>query len=366
MTDITPREIRAMLQQRVTELVGKLFPHYSISYPVFTPLNPTRPDKHPGSFVIWTAGAAAGGYNEYSPAGSGKASGDVIDLIAYVHNRAGDRKFALAWARDFLGLKTMAPAEKRAAVRQARDHAVQITAAQSDAIKRRVAKANAMWGKTVPIACSVAETYLASRRIPLMLVKNRENDLRFLPDLEFWKLGEWDRSVTPWKCLKEPPRFPAMVAAMRNAAGDLTAVHCTFLRRDGMAKADVGGEQAKLMRGEARGSVIRLTRGADNLTLDDARAHGIVQPYGISEGIENGLSVALAVPEARIVAAGSFDLMLAAGIPDIADPIIYIRDNDNNVKADEKVQDRIDELAALGKQATQMAPHDGKDFNDLM
>ena len=366
MSDVTPREIRAMLQQRVTELVGKLFPQYTITFPVFTPRNPTRDDRTPGSFVIWTAGAAAGGYNEYSPAGSGKSSGDVIDLIAYVHNRGSDRKFALGWARDFLGLRTMSASEKGAAVRQARGHAAQLTAAQSDAIKKRVAKAAALWARTMPIAGSVAETYLASRRIPLMLVKNREDDLRFLPDLEFWKLAEWDRSVTPWKCIKVAPRFPAMVAAMRNAAGDITAVHCTFLRRDGTGKADVGGEQAKLMRGEARGSVIRLTRGADNFTLDEARAHGVVQPYGIAEGIENGLSVALAVPEARIVAAGSFDLMLAAGIPAVADPIIYIRDNDNNAKADEKVQDRIDELAALGKQATQMAPHDGKDFNDLM
>lgn len=366
MTDITPREIRAMLQQRLPELLRKLFPQYGITSPVFTPLNPTRADRHPGSFVIWTGGAAAGGFNEYSPKGP-PASGDVIDLIGYVHNRPGDRRFSLSWARDFLGLKTMPEAEKRAAVRQAREGAAEVTRAQSDAIRKKIERANAMWAKRLPIAGSVAETYLASRRIPLQLIRHREDDLAFLPDLEFWTKAEWDKTVTPWIKTKEGPHFPVMIAALRNPAGDITAVHCTFLRRDGSAKADIGpGVQQKLIRGEARGSVIRLTRGAEDCTLDEARAHGIVGPYGISEGIENGLSVAFAVPEMRVVAAGSFDLMLAAPVPDIADPVVYIRDNDDNGKADEKMQDRLDELAAIGKRATQMAPHEGKDFNDLM
>lgn len=366
MTDVTPREIRAMLQGRLDELLGKLFPRYGVTHPVFTPLNPTRNDKRPGSFVIWTGGAAAGGFNEYSPAGP-PASGDVIDLIAYVHNRAGDRKFALAWARDFLGLKTMAPEQKRAAVRQAREAAAAVTAQQSEAIRKKIERANALWRKTLPIAGSVAEIYLASRRIPLQLIQHREDDLRFLPDLDFWTLGEWDRSKTPWLCVKEPPRFPAMVSAMRNPAGDITAVHCTFLRRDGSGKADVGpGVQAKLIRGNARGSVIRLTRGADDMPLAEAIEQGVCCPFGISEGIENGLSVAMALPEARIFAAGSFDLMLAAPVPAIADPAFYIRDNDNNAKADERMQDRLDELSGAGIRATQMAPHDGKDFNDLM
>jgi hypothetical protein len=366
MSDVTPREIRAMLQQRLPELLNKLFPRYAITYPVFTPLNPTRNDRTPGSFVIWTQGAAAGGFNEYSPSGP-PASGDVIDLIAYLDGQSRDRGYALAFARDFLGLKAMNAAQKRAVVSQARDHAAQATAQQSEQALHKIRLANAMWNKTLPIVGSLAEVYLASRRIPLMLLKNREDDLRFMPDLDFWSLAEWDRSVKPWVCIKAAPCFPAMVAALRNGAGDLTAVHCTFLRRDGTGKANVGpGVQAKLIRGVARGSVIRLTRGGNDMTLTEARAAGIVDPYGIAEGIENGLSVALAVPEARVVAAGSFDLMLQAPVPDVADPVIYIRDNDGNAKADDRVRDRIDELAALGKQASQMAPHEGKDFNDLM
>src|SRR4051812_37168906 len=113
MTQIDAREIRGLLQRDVLKLLHRLFPQHPISTPVFAPKNPTRDDKTPGSFVIWTAGAAAGGFNEYSPRGP-QASGDVIDLISYVHKRPGDRAFAFAWARDFLGIKKMSDAELRA------------------------------------------------------------------------------------------------------------------------------------------------------------------------------------------------------------------------------------------------------------
>ena len=111
MVNVDAREIRALLQRDVLTLLRKLFPRYSITSPVFTPLNPTREDKTPGSFVIWTAGAAAGGFNEYSP--RGQARGDVIDLIAYVNRKPGDRTFAFAWARDFLGIRKMSEAQLR-------------------------------------------------------------------------------------------------------------------------------------------------------------------------------------------------------------------------------------------------------------
>jgi hypothetical protein len=361
---IEPREIRAMLQEKLPDLLGKLFPRWSITYPQMTPLNPTRDDKRPGSFVIWTSGPAAGGFNEYSPRGP-KASGDVVDLIAYVHRCPGDRRFALNWARDFLGIKAMDPAElarvKGAAKRQAAAVAQQTSAASAERRK----KALAIWQRTLPLAGSVAEIYLASRRIAWSLIPNREDDLRFIPRLEHWKSAQWDRSTTPWTKLKDGYVGPAMVAAMRNIPGDITAVHCTFLRADGSGKADVG--EPKLMRGDAKGSAIRLTRGPSNLPLDEAIAAGLIEGLGIGEGIENVLSCAHDV-DARLWAAGSFDLMMALPAEhDAFDPIYYLRDNDNNAAADDTVQDRLDELHAAGKTATQLRPPGGvKDFNDLI
>lgn len=370
MTQIDAREIRGLLQRDVAKLLAKLFPHYNVTAPVFAPLNPTRNDQHPGSFVIWTAGAAAGGFNEYSPKGP-PASGDVIDLIAYVHKRAGDRAFAFAWARDFLGIKTMSEAEKRAVKHTARAHVHQVIASQSAAIAERRQKALNLWKRTLPIAGSVAEIYLASRRIPYVLIKNREDDLRFLPRLEHWKSTAWDRSTTPWTKTQSGGEFPVMVAAMRNLAGDITAVHCTFLRADGSGKADVA--EPKLMRGDAKGAAIRLTRGEGNLSLEDARTQfagdGAVHTLMPFEGIENGLSYAIEVPEPRIWACGSFDLMLALRVEDepCFDPVIFGRDNGDKATAENLMIDRIDEVRASGRDCSQVKPPESaKDFNDLI
>jgi hypothetical protein len=360
VTHIGAREIRGMLQERLRDLLARLFPQYAITFPCFTPLNPTRADKRPGSFVIYTQGAAAGGFNEYSPAGP-PASGDVLDLVAYVNGRAGDRRFALAWARDFLGLRQMDQAELGRQVRQARAHVAIANAQQSEAAAAKRRRAGELWSKTVPIAGSVAEIYLASRRIPLLLVPNREEDLRFAPRLEWWKGQRWEGD----KLVERGPYLPAMIAAMRNAAGDVTAVHCTFLRLDGSGKADVG--EAKLMRGVAKGSAIRLTRGPSNLTVAEALANGIVEPLIVSEGVENGLTAAIACPEARVWAAGSFDLMMQAPVEaEIFDPVIYAVDNDDSPRAEAAIADRLDELRELGKRASVMRAHVGKDLNDLI
>ncbi len=370
MTKIDAREIRGLLQRDLTKLLHTLFPRYSITSPVFAPLNPTRMDKTPGSFVIWTAGAAAGGFNEYSPKGP-PASGDVVDLIAYVHGRPGDRAFAFAWARNFLGIKAMSQEQLKAIKSTARAHVTQVTQAQSEALAERRKKALALWQRSLPIAGSVAETYLASRRIPYVLIKNREEDLRYIPRLEHWKSTKWDKTVTPWRKITAGPELPVMIAAMRNLAGDITAVHCTFLRSDGMGKADVS--EAKLIRGDAKGSAIRLTKGESGLSFEEARAeyetHGVVHPFMPFEGIENALTYAMEVPEPRVWACGSFDLMLALRVEDepCFDPVIYGTDNDGTAQAEEKITDRIDEVRASGRDCSRARPPAGvKDFNDLI
>lgn len=357
------RDIRVMLQDRLGDLLAKLFPGSELTYPTFAPLNPTRADRTPGSFVVWTRGAGRGAWNEYSPNGP-PASGDVIDLIAYLHRYGQDkagRRFALAWAEDFLGLKAMTPADRAQAARQAQQKARAAVAQETDAALKKKLAANRLWGKTLPIAGSAAEDYLAARRIPLLLVKRRTGDLRFMPSLEHWKSARWEGD----RKIEDGPKFPAMVAALRNLGGDITAVHCTFIRHDGSGKADLG--EPKLMRGVAKGSAVWLTHGPDGLAPQDANAQGIITPLIVAEGIENGLSAALAVPEARVAAAGSFDLMMALRVePAIFDPVIYALDNDADPRHVEALSDRIGGLREAGKRVETMAPAGAKDFNDVL
>lgn len=359
-SDISPRELRAMLQENMVGLLAKLFPRYAITFPVFTPLNPTRNDKTPGSFVIWTAGAAKGGFNEYSPAGP-PASGDIVDLIGYVHNRAGDRRFCFDYARDFLGIKKMDPAALRQAKQKAQVAQANENAAQTEQAKAKIARAHQLWAKSLPLAGSVGETYLASRRIALAALKNfNAADLRFIPRLEYWKGAKWEGDMK----VADGERLPVMIAALRNLKGDLTAVHCTFLRADGSGKADVA--EPKLMRGVAKGSAIWLTHGDSGAPPWEAQ--GEIGTFIPMEGIENALSVALGIPEARVAACGSFDLMMALDTrPAVFDPVIYGLDNDDNPNADDTIADRIDWLKAEGKDARTMRPPAGfKDFNDVL
>lgn len=362
------RELRTMLQARGFDVLGKLFPASKITAPVFTPLNPTRADTRPGSFVIWTSGAAFGGFTEYSPKGP-PASGDILDLVAYVHNRGGDRSFAYAWASDFLGLKKLdaqqlAAAKQRAAIAQ--QSAVKT---ESDKQIRARQQAFKIWLDADPaIAGTIAETYYASRGIAYASLQNAESDLRFHPRLEWWKGIKWEgrRYVAPG------PRLPAIVAAARSESGDITGVHCTFLRNDGRAKADV--DPPKLMRGVIKGSPVQITRGGSGMTLEEAKANGVLDAVIVAEGIENALSVALTVPEARVWAATAFDMLRFVPVwHPVVDRLVIAADNDigrtpdQSAKIEEKLAETVDELAAFGKPVSVMRPPNGvKDFNDLL
>lgn len=363
------RHIRAMLQDRARELVVLLVPGGRFDGATYVARNPTRDDRKAGSFIIWMTGVAKGGFRDYAT----DDKGDIIDLIAYVHRRPKDRKFALQWARDFLGLKTMDPKVREAALATAGAKARQAEAAASAEAAAKRHRAMDMWLKARPLGGTLGETYLAARDIPLALVPNMESDLRFSPRLEWWRGAEWGSDEKGRRIKTRPgPEFPAIVAAVRNLAGDILAVHCTFLRHDGSGKADV--ENAKLMYGSVAGCVVRLTRGPSNLTPEEAALAGRSDLLVIAEGIETGLSVALGAPEARVWAATS--LANIANVPvwhACVREVIVAADNPNErasaegrAQAEDTLARALDRLASHGLAVGVMRAHAGNDFNDLV
>lgn len=358
MSQRDTRELRAMLQDRISELCARLFPAERFKTPHITPPATWRGDKKPGSFVVWTSGAAKGAWRDYATG----EQGDVFDLIGLVHGQKNFNWIA-DWARDFLGIKAMTPEQLKAQKQKASAAAKQAEASQAAtmAAKRRRAVEIFMQASAA-IDGSIADAYLAGREIPLSLVPNREPDLRFHRRLEWWRGATWEggRKVEPG------PHFPAMVAAIRNAAGDITAVHCTFLRQDGSGKADV--ENPKLMFGEVRGSVVRISRGEGNETPEEAALSGRRTPLIITEGIEDALSIALAIPEARVWAATSLGNLgnVPAGHACVA-RIVVAADNDwNKPEAMEALDAAVAQLGAHGVPVSVMRAHQGKDFNDLL
>ncbi len=118
--------------------------------------------------------------------------------------------------------------------------------------------ARKIWDQARPIAGTLAETYLRRRGITASL----SGCLRFHPD-----------------CLHGPSgaraRFPAMIA--RVDGGEAFAIHRTYLRPGGEAKADL--DPAKMALGPCRGGAVRLVE------IPNA-------PLVVAEGIETALSLA--------------------------------------------------------------------------
>lgn len=350
--------IKGALQDRLEQLVRELLPGGRREANRWKAKNPTRRDREAGSFAVWLTGPAKGAWKDYAS----DDKGDVIDLVRYV--RGGERADAIAWAKDWLGLDvvdgaTLARMQEEAAGRK---RTAEAAAASADA--ERVSRAFRLFCKASPeIAGTVVETYLARRGIPLRDVQNIEHgEIRHMPRLEWWKGARRDREVGRIA----GPEFPAMVCAIRSPIGELRAVHCTFLAHDGSGKAPV--DAPKLMFGLVAGCVIRLSRGPWNMTPEEARTAGLTSVLALGEGVEDGLSIALGAPEARVWAATSLSNLANV---DLRDPCVsaavVAKDNDWGKPQAQAAFDRaIDALAAHGKPIAVMSSAIGKDFNDQL
>lgn len=298
--------------------------------------------------------------------------GDVFSLIAYVLGH-GDFGETIRWARDFCGIAHLTPAERAALERQARDRR---KADDAEAERKRlwnIGKAEELFLSGMMLgAGSAAEAharkYFAARNCPLGDVEHLdEATFRFSVSTEYWTLAEWGYACDPPRRvkLKGGPKFPAVHSAMRGPLGQVTACHCTFLDPVWPMKVALGkSHPAKLMFGQAKGAVIRLTHGPEGVPPEVATCS---TPVVICEGVETGLSLAAAISEARIWAAGSLSNMGNAPVwMDCVGAIVVARDNnDGNAQAQKQLDGVLEELAKAGKPMEVIASHVGDDFNDL-
>ncbi len=101
--------------------------------------------------------------------------------------------------------------------------------------------------------------------------------------------------------------------------------------------------------------------------MEKAAEAGEAGPAGVSEGIEDALSAAVADPDLRMAAAGSLPNLLT--VPDHAAASAYLvfRDNDwNKPQAVALFERALAHFKAFGKpvRAVAMPPSWGKDVND--
>ncbi|MFS4439137.1 toprim domain-containing protein [Paracoccaceae bacterium GXU_MW_L88] len=196
------------------------------------------------------------------------------------------------------------------------------------AAERTARKALATWKEALPIAGTIAETYLRNRGITCTLPAT----LRFHPEC-------WHPSAK---------RFPTMIALVEGLP--LTAIHRTYLRPDGEGKADVHPQKA--MQGACAGGAVRL-----------ARADG---PLVVAEGIETALSLCsgLLHRPATIWAALSAPGIAALRLPDQPKRLTIAIDGDaTGMVASNKLAERA---YSLGWNVRLLPAPEGKDWNDIL
>lgn len=343
-------EIKAALQTRVRDLVHHLAPGGQEKGGIYKPLNPTRADRSPGSFCIWTTSGTAGAWKDYATG----EFGDIIDLVGYClgygYKHTLDRAKTLQWSKVWTGLDRGAlPAEQRV---QRPSNVVPVDEA---ARRARLAKqSRAMWLKGGPsLKNTLAETYLNTRGLPIGDLKNAPGALRFSPLLEYVD----DRGTR---------FFPAILGCMVRDY-DIVAVHRTYLATDGLGKAPV--TPSRKVFGDARGAIIPIARGQSDLPLREANENGIADTLVLTEGVEDALAVALSEPAARVWAAYSLGNLAAIKLPPCAHEVIIFADNDwAKQQAQQQLERAVEALSSqLPFRDVRVARAAiGKDANDLL
>lgn len=196
--------------------------------------------------------------------------------------------------------------------------------------EKRAAQAKRLWQESLPIAGTLAETYLRARGITCDLSRT----LRFHP--EAWH-GPTAR------------RYPAMVAAVQGAG--LPAVHRTYLRPDGAGKAGLDGGD-KLMLGGTQGGAVRLADGLSRLV--------------VAEGIESGLSLLCGLLDDPVTLWAGLSTSGLRGLRLPPQPGRLTIATDGDAPGREAAHALAERAHGLGWQVGLLDPGNGADFNDIL
>ncbi len=337
-------ELKALLQSRVESLARDLAPDGSRSGKYWIAKNPTRQDKIAGSFWIALSGVPGSWRDEATG-----EKGDVLGLICYCQGLL--LKDAIQWAKGWLGLINVSPDELRRQGNVARQAvAPHDEAAELAALNEKRRSAFGYWLKCeAKILDTPVDTYLRTRGIDLRHLAAMPGALRFDPACRHAESGQV---------------WPTIVSAMTDQ-GPVTAIHRTFLMPDGSGKAPV--TPARKIWPTFKGAVIRLAKGASKKTPEQAAKAGLIEPLVICEGVEDGLSIALACPELRVWAAGTLGNLASIQLPSCCNEVIVAADNDwGKPQAEQQLKRAIDALAVQGRPVKIARSSVGKDANDAL
>lgn len=366
-----PSDVSAMLAGQIEAVITALGLEGQRSANRFRFMAPWPNSDTRPKVDCYVTGARAGAWIHWTS----DLRGDALDLVAAVLDGGGrkdrTRGDAYIWALNFLGLAT--PKNEGAAEKARREEAQrqrilaaqqQRAAAEADA-RRELAedrrRARLQWLAGVPLAPGdPVWTYLAARGIDLLSLPRLPGALR-------WMMADHtdsDGEITSWPC---------MLAAMTLADGTFGCLHRTWIDPNRPGKKAPVESPRKMwpspLDDALGGAAIRLSRGASGKPVMKAQPQS--ELVVVCEGVEDGLSLAMLFPAARVEAAGALSLFQSWPIPASAASVRIAADRDwdkpQAVKALERASQALAQAASPGVKVGLIYPPDGfKDWNDAL
>lgn len=341
--------IKQQLCARLDELVKQLFPNATVIDHEWA-----VGDIHgsPGqSLRIHRGGHKAGWWVDW--ANRDRDKGDVLTLIA-AGACQGDVKAAIPWAVTWLGLGRLTETQRRDIERKAEASRVRAAADTAKAREKMRGAARSLWlgpGST-PIQGTPADRYLMGRRIDIRTLGRAPGALRF--------------HAAVW-CAELERKIPAMLGVIQDAAGwEHISTHRTYLeiQPSGHVIKAPGLKEPKKTLGAYAGGHIPLWRGASGKPW----RHGPEAEWvATGEGIEEGLSIALAMPHLRVVSHVSLGNLGEMHVPEHCGGLFIGANNDGKPEPIAALARALERLEARGvPHQVVRPPAEHKDFNDWL
>lgn len=309
-----------------------------------------------GSLAVWRSGPKRGEWWDFNDG----VGGSPLDLFLAGKGFSWGRaisKEGVDEAVRYLGLDGLEPKELEQRQRQALADAnarSRIEAERAEKLKRN---AKGHFLSAHAILGTPAERYLLQRGIDLKLLFREPRSLRF-------------------KAMLDPEHHierPCLIAPVIDCtSGEFLSIHRTFLHclADGRVKKATADperpmEDAKRAYCAYRGGLIPLWKGRSQKRFTQPDEGEILT---VSEGKEDGLSVALVMPERRVAAALSLDNLGFLKLPEAyAKRLTFAGQNDTNAKAIASLERAGNRLADRGIELVIAKPPAGiKDWNDWL
>jgi len=225
-----------------------------------------------------------GAAGKWTDAATGE-HGDLLDLIA-ANLRLATLGETLDEARRFLSVPRPKPPQ--------REPLAKAPTGSPEAARR-------LWAMGKPIAGSLAERYLAGRGI---VGVRTVSALRFHPNCYYWREDRTDKG--------RPEAWPALLAKVTDADGNITGLHRTWLDPETANKAPLDPNRKAM--GHLLGHSVRI--GAPSRMV------------AAGEGLETMLSLRMAIPRLPVIAALSANHLAALLLPIGIDRLYIAADAD--------------------------------------